>query len=247
MTVRTAPANLEGLDLMQPSIGPQRIDEKVPERVADYLREAILAGVMRPNESLGLVALATKLKVSTTPVREALLSLEREGLVVGRRRRGFRVANITVADIQDIYWLHGVIAGILSERATQMLSDVEIDELERINEQMEIAAAANDDDLWGRLNFEFHRRIYRAAPHSILHRFLAMTTRTVSRKVFPNVAGWTAIEHRPIIQALRTRRGGQVRRQIEGHQQSGALLMIDELERLGFWAGLAPASDERTG
>lgn len=232
---------------MEGSVGPLRMHQKIPEHVADYLREAIFAGALRPNQQLALVALASELGVSTTPVREALLILEREGLVVRHRRRGFRVVDLSKNDILDIYWLHGTIAGTLSERATPLLSDAEIARLETLDRQMEEAARDGNDELRGQLNWEFHRGIYRAAPHSILHRFLAMTTRTVSRRVFPGVAGWTALGHLPIVEALKQRDASRVRQLIEDHQRSGADLMIAELELKGIWAERVNESNEDVG
>jgi DNA-binding GntR family transcriptional regulator len=229
------------------SVGPLRLHQKIPEHVADYLREAIFAGALRPNQQLALVAIASELDVSTTPVREALLILEREGLVVRQSRRGFRVVDLSKSDVLDIYWLHGKIAGILSERATPLLSDSEIARLETLNRRMEVAARDGDDGVWGQLNWEFHRRIYRAAPQSILHRFLAMTARTVSRRVFPGVTGWTAVEHVPIVEALKQRDASRVRQLIEDHQRSGADLMIAELELKGIWAERANESGEDVG
>ena len=59
------------------------------------LRKAILKGELKPGERLMEIALAERLGVSRTPVREAMRKLELEGLVVMIPRRGAQVANIT--------------------------------------------------------------------------------------------------------------------------------------------------------
>ena len=66
------------------------------------LRQAILKGEAEPGERLMEIALAEKLGVSRTPIREAMRKLELEGLVVMIPRRGAQVANITEKDLNDV-------------------------------------------------------------------------------------------------------------------------------------------------
>ena len=80
------------------------MDEYLPLRevVFNTLRQAILKGELKPGERLMEIALAEKLGVSRTPIREAMRKLELEGLVVMVPRRGAQVANITEKDLNDI-------------------------------------------------------------------------------------------------------------------------------------------------
>ena len=73
------------------------MNEYLPLRdvVFNTLRKAILKGELKPGERLMEIALAERLGVSRTPVREAMRKLELEGLVVMIPRRGAQVANIT--------------------------------------------------------------------------------------------------------------------------------------------------------
>ena len=66
------------------------------------LRQAILKGELKPGERLLEIALAERLGVSRTPVREAMRKLEQEGLVVMIPRRGAQVASITEKDLNDV-------------------------------------------------------------------------------------------------------------------------------------------------
>ena len=76
------------------------IDEYLPLRdvVFNTLRRAILKGELEPGERLMEIALANKLGVSRTPIREAIRKLELEGLVVMIPRKGAEVARITEKD-----------------------------------------------------------------------------------------------------------------------------------------------------
>ena len=81
-----------------------RMDEYLPLRdvVFNTLRAAILKGELKPGERLMEIALADKLGVSRTPIREAIRKLELEGLVVMAPRKGAKVASITERDLNDV-------------------------------------------------------------------------------------------------------------------------------------------------
>ena len=71
--------------------------------VATSLREAILAGRIRPDDVLVERRIAEQLGVSKTPVREALIQLDNSGLVTTTRNRGVRVRDLTRTDAQHVY------------------------------------------------------------------------------------------------------------------------------------------------
>ena len=81
-----------------------RMDEYLPLRDVVYntLRQAILTGELQPGERLMEIALANRLGVSRTPVREAIRKLELDGLVVMMPRRGAHVAQITEKDLNEV-------------------------------------------------------------------------------------------------------------------------------------------------
>jgi DNA-binding GntR family transcriptional regulator len=71
--------------------------------VASLIRERIFSGGLRPGSRVDQDALAEAFGVSTMPVREALISLEAEALVVNVPRRGSYVADLTRDDVRDHY------------------------------------------------------------------------------------------------------------------------------------------------
>lgn len=72
------------------------------ERAALRLQQDILAGHMVPGEKLGVVDLAARLGMGSTPVREGLSRLVAQGLVTAVGRRGFRVSEVNPADLADL-------------------------------------------------------------------------------------------------------------------------------------------------
>lgn len=198
---------------LQPT--PLLVQDKLADRVAAWLRQAILGGRLRAGDTLRLVPLAEQLGVSTTPVREALLLLQKEGLVVGEPRRGFRVAHLSRGDVRDLFQLHAFIAGVLAERAAARLGEADLESLGRLSGEIREADAAGERERSAALRQEFFRVVNKAAGPTILHRLLA----DMSRWAEPQVAGWPVprLDHGPIVAALRRRDGRRARELVERH------------------------------
>jgi DNA-binding GntR family transcriptional regulator len=72
-------------------------------RLRETLRDMIVMGALAGGEKLNEIQLSRKLKTSRTPLREALLNLEREGLVRSDLRRGFTVAPLSTREVREVY------------------------------------------------------------------------------------------------------------------------------------------------
>lgn len=86
------------------------------------LRDAIISGELLPDEPLSEVALAQRLRISRTPVREALMRLAGDGLVRIAPGRGARVAGISLTDIKDLFELREVLEGLAARLAAERTS-----------------------------------------------------------------------------------------------------------------------------
>ena len=87
----------------------QELDLTLAERAALRLRSGILSGELRPGDRLGVVEIARQYDMGTTPVREGLSRLVAQGLVVAIGRRGFRVSDISRADLADLTQLRALV------------------------------------------------------------------------------------------------------------------------------------------
>ena len=96
---------------------------------AAVIREAIVDGRLSPGERLKEENLATELGISRTPIREALLLLQTEGLVEAVPNRGAFVRAYEHGDLQDLYELRAVLEGHAARRAAERLTEAELDEL----------------------------------------------------------------------------------------------------------------------
>ncbi|MGR0318658.1 GntR family transcriptional regulator [Agromyces sp. ZXT2-3] len=84
------------------SVTPIRPSSSLRERVEAALAAAIRSGEMKPGELFSAPTLAARFAVSATPVREAMLNLEKRGFVEIVRNKGFRVTGVSDQDLQDI-------------------------------------------------------------------------------------------------------------------------------------------------
>ncbi|GAB2915133.1 GntR family transcriptional regulator [Streptomyces heilongjiangensis] len=122
--------------------------EPLVAQIAEWVGSGIIEGRLQPGQDLNSVDLSRRFDTSRTPVREALMLLEQEGLVEMKARRRPRVAAPSLADIRDIYQVRrqllSMLAGLLVERAT----DDQLSELRTRVEAMRKLADAGDVDAY---------------------------------------------------------------------------------------------------
>jgi DNA-binding GntR family transcriptional regulator len=133
------------------------------DEVADCVREAIYAGVYAPGAPLREVELATVLRVSRGPVREALLRLEREGLVCSEWHRGTTVTTLSAEEVDELYSLRDVLEGLAVQRLIRHASDAELQAVGAAADRMDGAA---DKHTTVQQDLDFHDAVFAAAHHA---------------------------------------------------------------------------------
>jgi len=139
------------------------------DEATDRIRDAILSGELSPGEKVGEVELSQVLTVSRGPVREALVRLEQEGLVVSEWHRGTTVVEFTKSDIRQLATLRLALEQMAASEASREATREDLLSLHEIVTQMQAARLAGNDDALIRLDVEFHDTIYRAAHHPRLY------------------------------------------------------------------------------
>ncbi len=110
------------------------------------LRRRLMAGAYVPGERLREEPIAAEFSVSRTPVRAAIDRLETDGLVKREGRRGALVLGWHERDINEVFELRLLLEPFAAESAALHASAEQIDEMERINNQMLAAVQANAED-----------------------------------------------------------------------------------------------------
>jgi DNA-binding GntR family transcriptional regulator len=130
--------------------------ESIADKVYGVLRREIASGAFRPGTRILEKALAEQLAISRTPIREALLRLEIEGVVVCTSRRSYNVRILTVHDVREIYETLGILEGAAVAAVASRLTEADLRELRTINRTMVTAAREGDLQAFGQLNRRFH-------------------------------------------------------------------------------------------
>lgn len=130
--------------------------ETIADKVYAVLRQDIARGLFRPGERILEKALATRLGISRTPIREALIRLEIEGVVLCNSRRSYNVRTLSVADVREIYDTLGILEGAVARAVATRLTDEDFRDLRQFNKTMETAAVKADLPAFGQLNRRFH-------------------------------------------------------------------------------------------
>lgn len=150
------------------------MNEYLPLRdvVFNTLRQAILKGELKPGERLMEIALAEKLGVSRTPIREAMRKLELEGLVVMIPRRGAQVANITEKDLNDVLEVRIALENVAIEKACTRMSEEDMGRLWLAAKEFERIMAEGNLVRLAEADVAFHEIIYRASDNKRLNQVL---------------------------------------------------------------------------
>ncbi|OZE80981.1 GntR family transcriptional regulator [Rhodococcus sp. 15-649-2-2] len=136
---------------------------QLSEDVAGSIRQQIVTGALQPGSFVRIDETAVALGVSATPVREALVALRGEGLVEQVPHRGYRVNELSPQDVDDIFWLQGIIAGTLAGRAAGVVDDEHLKQMTTLNEGLRDAVARADTESVEYYEFEFHRLVNKIA------------------------------------------------------------------------------------
>src|SRR4051794_12056347 len=129
------------------------------EQVYKRVREAILTGEISAGTAMSQVALADELRVSRTPLREALRMLQSEGLVDSEPNRRVRVAHLSIKDVEELYTIRIPLEVTALRLSMPRMTPEDIAELEGYMAAMAHFAADDDYDRWRVPHAAFHRAL----------------------------------------------------------------------------------------
>jgi DNA-binding GntR family transcriptional regulator len=192
--------------------------------VAQFVREAIVAGRLKPGDRIRQQILANELGMSPTPVREALRALVTEGWLKLVPHVGVSVADVNYDGIDEVYALREMIEGRLAAEAAQLITASQLRELRSINDGYKEASANDDAALTRELNFRFHEAIWEAAGWptavGILHS-LWVKAPWVAMSGVRGREQRTFKEHQKVIAALKSGDAGRSQEALAAHVRSG--------------------------
>ncbi|WP_216320635.1 GntR family transcriptional regulator [Deinococcus aestuarii] len=207
----------------------------VKTSLVNVLRDEIVRGTFGPGERLRLEELAARFEVSTMPIREALSTLESEGLVTIQPHRGAQVTRFSADEIREIYEMRAVLEELATVKAVPHLTAGDFARLEALVAEMEHPEGQFDMARFSQNNMEFHRIIYDRAgrPHlaaqirdlryrvqHYLHKHLESTNYSLSGNV----------EHGRLVGLMRAGKAGDAGREMHHHILSTGLKIADLMD-----------------
>ena len=194
------------------------------DQAAARLRTMLVEGRIAPGAKLNERELSEQLRVSRTPLREAIKMLATEGLVDLLPNRGAVAVKLDAADVQYTFEVLAMLEGMGGELAAQRITDAELAELRAKHFEMLACFARRDLSGYYRLNALIHAGINEAARNPVLTRtYRAVNARVQSLRfrTNQNEAKWKRAvkEHEQMIDALAARDGGALRDVLVRHLQ----------------------------
>jgi DNA-binding GntR family transcriptional regulator len=213
--------------------------QTLAEDVAASLRTAIFGGVFQPGQRLAEGKLASRLKVSRAPVRDALASLAQEGLVKRAANRGTTVVRLARKDVEEICSLRLPLEILAVRRA---IARGGAEPMDRLKANVRETEKACTPERLATLDLEFHETLIRSAHHTrLLNTWLGLRSQIRLLMLQRNLTDadsrrGTVQGHRELLEAICARDEGRAVALVEIHHQKQSDWLIqgfDEADRAG--------------
>ncbi|MEK9803025.1 MAG: GntR family transcriptional regulator [Curvibacter sp.] len=203
-------------------------------QVAQRLRQMLVEGQIAPGAKLNERELCEQLKVSRTPLREAIKTLAAEGLVDLLPNRGAFAVALGEADILNTFEVMAGLEGLSGELAAQRVTPEELAEIEALHYEMKAAYTRRDLSAYYRLNMAIHRAFNAAARNPVLTAtYHQVNARLQALRFRSNLDGdkWARAmqEHDRMIAALQRHDGAALRAELVAHLGHKRDVVIEQL------------------
>jgi DNA-binding GntR family transcriptional regulator len=155
----------------------QNLERRPPiaERIAETIRGLIVSGDLKPGDRVVESRMARQIGVGQPTVREALVALEHQGLVVRKANQGCIVTVLTRAEISQVLRVREELERLAVDLAIEVAPDPEIRKLIAAAEKMREAAEVRDIRRYHDFDVQFHQTLWRLSGNSVLPRLLSQT------------------------------------------------------------------------
>lgn len=188
----------------------------------EWIKERILNSTFVPGSLLKIEEISRKLEISRTPIREAFLRLEQEGLIYTRPRVGSFVAEISGRELEHLLEVRALLEGFAVRSLEGVLTEDELDELCQLLSTCEIAVQAGNLDAFEDHDINFHKFLMERAPNPWIGKImgsienLMLRKRSIAADNYDHVVASLA-EHRAIYEALKRGSGQQASELMGAH------------------------------
>ena len=200
------------------------VDTPLYQRVAERLRERIVAHTLAPGSWIDEQALTAELGISRTPLREALKVLAAEGLITMKLRRGAYVTEVSERDLSEVFHLLSLLESDAASVVATDASDEQMAELIALHQRLE--ATVGERDAFFAANERFHMRLLEIADNRWRNQMVADLRKVMKlyrhNSLFKHGRLEASLkEHRKIMAALKARNAPLARDLMQHHLAKG--------------------------
>ena len=203
------------------------------------LRRAIEVGRYHPGEHIRVQRLVEDLRMSPTPIREALRMLQSEGLVVHHAHRGTTVAEYSPEDAAEVYGLRLVLEPMAARLAAERVTDEQLADLRRLHTELDAAIADSHNSSAAELNVLWHRAVYEASGSRYLQEFISRLWQALPGRAIwlTSRASMSLEQHERVTVALERRDPDAAFACMREHISLGATSTIAHMRSVGHAGG----------
>jgi DNA-binding GntR family transcriptional regulator len=205
------------------------------EKILETIRDAIIAGALKPGEKVAEPELAERFGISRTPIREAFRQLESEGYLTVIPRKGAVVVSFSEKDVEEFYAIKSILEGYAARRACENLTPRELEKLQTINGKLLHLADDGDFKNFFKVHNDFHEQFIRAADNEKLYdlimnlvgKFQRLRTASLS---LPGRMHISVEEHEKIIEAFRQKDAELAEQLVRKNAEYGGKVLMQSTE-----------------
>ena len=209
----------------------------ISELTHQMLKESIIKGVLAPGERLFEEKLTEKLKVSRTPLREAISKLELEGLVYKLPSGGTYVTELSIDQVKQIYAVRSVLEGLAVREAVDKITDEEIKRFNDISDRIAFFTERDDNEEIAKLGSQFHHLIHEISGNQICLDMIKLLSNHIERyrRVAIGIPGRkndAYKEHIELISLLSERQGEKAEECMREHILNASKTLVEGLSKV---------------
>jgi DNA-binding GntR family transcriptional regulator len=216
-------------------VGEERRKGDLSGSTTAILRNEIVTGVLPPGSRLNERELCERLKVSRTPIREALKTLAQEGLIIVRPNHSPIVSDMDIEELTSLVEMVATIEGLAGRLAARHMNEAKIAELGLLHYTMYLHHTRHELPGYFEANKAFHRKIIEFAENKVLLWVWDLLALRVDRARYTSnlwPPRWSAAiqEHETILGALKAGNEEQAAQHMADHVRNGLSLVIARMK-----------------
>lgn len=208
------------------------------DQIMEYIKACILKGEYEPGDKINEVDLATRLKVSRAPVREALQHLAQTGLLISIPQKGKFIAALTAQEIKDSYFTGGVLEGAAVATTAHLFTAEDFAAMEKLVDDMaRYAQEGISMEKIAALDDAFHERLFCRCDNSLIRQLSRRSCQGISKfllykywcKAFQ--ADEMYSRHKTILEAVKSGDAARIEKTLRDHyQDAGKRMAVHGIE-----------------